>query len=139
MNKTLFTKLVKKVLTSRNEEEFIGITVSILYHFSKNEEVSVTILECGLVEQLFEVILQKHDKEHLLLKCFTLLELAHSTNYKRKILNYMLASDNNLHILKTINFILKKAKNKQEMGTRTVFIYDFLNGKTSVESLALLI
>ena len=43
-----------------------------------------------------------------------------------------------MHIMKTLNFILKKAKNKQEMGTRAVFIYDFMNGKTSFESLALL-
>jgi DNA-binding CsgD family transcriptional regulator len=69
----------------------------------------------------------------------TLLELCHTTNYKRKILNYLLSSDSNLQILKTLNFILKKAKNKQEMGTRAVFVYDFLNGKTAVESLALLI
>jgi len=34
--------------------------------------------------------------------------------------------------MKTINYILKKAKNKQEMGSRVVFIYDFLNGKTSI-------
>lgn len=54
-------------------------------------------------------------------------------------MNYLLSSDSNLQILKTINFILKKAKNKQEMGTRAVFIYDFLNGKTAVESLGLLI
>jgi hypothetical protein len=38
-----------------------------------------------------------------------------------------------------MNFVLKKAKNKQEMGSRAVFIYDFLNGKTAVESLALLV
>jgi hypothetical protein len=50
----------------------------------------------------------------------------------------MLANDPNMHILKTLNFILKKAKNPQEMGTRAVFIYDFLNSKSSVESLALL-
>lgn len=49
VNKGLFSKIVKKVLTSRNEEEFIGTTVSILYFFSKNEDVSLIILECGLV------------------------------------------------------------------------------------------
>jgi hypothetical protein len=67
------------------------------------------------------------------------LELCHTTNYKRKILNYLLSSDSNLQNLKIINHILRKAKNKQEMGTRAVFLYDFLNGKTSYESLALLI
>jgi hypothetical protein len=36
VNKTLFTRIVKKVLSSRNEEEFIGTTISILYFFSKN-------------------------------------------------------------------------------------------------------
>ena len=82
--------------------------------------------------------MQRHDKESLIFKCLTLLELLHTTNYKRKILNHLLSSDPNLHILKTLNYILKKAKNKQEMGTRAVFIYDFMNGKTSVESLSML-
>jgi hypothetical protein len=84
------------------------------------------------------VIVQRHDKETLIYKCLTLLELLHTSNYKRKVLNHMLANDPNMHILKTLNFILKKAKNPQEMGTRAVFIYDFLNSKSSVESLALL-
>lgn len=65
-------------------------------------------------------------------KCLTLIELCHTTNYKKKILNYLLSSDSNLQIMKTLNFILKKAKNKQEMGTRAVFLYDFLNGKSAV-------
>jgi hypothetical protein len=37
-----------------------------------------------------------------------------------------------MQILKTINYILKKAQNKKEMGTRAVFIYDFFNGKVAV-------
>lgn len=101
--------------------------------------MSGIILECGLVEKVFDIIVQRHDKEQLVLKCLTLLELCHTTNYKSKILNYLLSSDSNLHIMKTINYILKKAKNKKETGTRAVFIYDFMNSKTSSESLALLI
>lgn len=31
-------------MTSRNEEEFIGATISILYYFCKNEETSVAII-----------------------------------------------------------------------------------------------
>jgi hypothetical protein len=50
----------------------------------------------------------------------------------------LLSDDHNLQILKTLNFILKKAKNKQEMGSRAVFIYDFLNGKSAVDSFAIL-
>lgn len=72
-------------------------------------------------------------------KCFSLLELCHSTNYKRKILNYFLSNDSNLKLLKTINHVLKKAKNKNEMGSRIVFLFDFFNNKTQAESLALLI
>lgn len=41
------------------------------------------------------------------------MELCHTTNYKRRILNYLLTNDENLQILKTLNYILKKAKNKQ--------------------------
>lgn len=58
--------------------------------------------------------------------------------YKKKILNYLIASDNSLQILKTLNFSLRKCKNKVEMGSRAVFLYDYLNNPTSVESLALL-
>lgn len=62
VNKALFSKIVKKVLTSRNEEEFIGTAVSVLYFFSKNEDVSLVVVECGLVEKIFEIIVQRHDK-----------------------------------------------------------------------------
>ena len=41
-----------------------------------------------------------------------MLEICHTTHYKKKILNYFIASDGNLQILKTISFILRKAKNK---------------------------
>lgn len=99
----------------------------------------MVILECGLVEKMFEIVVQRHDKENLIYKCLTLLDLVHTTNYKRRILNYLLSSDPNLQILKTLNYILKRAKNKPEMGTRAVFIYDFLNSKVSYESLGLLI
>jgi hypothetical protein len=34
-------------------------------------------------------------------------------HYKKKILNYLLASDPSLSILKSLSFILRKAKNKQ--------------------------
>ena len=53
-------------------------------------------------------------------------------NYKRKVLNYFLANDPKLQIMKTFNYILKQAQNKTEMGARTVFFYDFLLGKSSV-------
>jgi hypothetical protein len=99
----------------------------------------VTVLECGLLERVFALITERQDKEGLVYKCLSLIELCHTTNYKRKILNYLLSQDANMNILKTLSAILKKAKNKQEMGARAVFIYDFLNGKAAVESFALLV
>lgn len=139
MNKGQFAKLLNKALPSRNEEEYIGAVVSILYYFCKSEDSALIIIELDLVEKIFKVIAERHEKENLIYKCLTLLELCHTTHYKRKILNYLLSNDNNLQLLKTVNFVLKKAKNKQEMGARAVFLYDFLNGKTAVESMALLV
>lgn len=95
-------------------------------------------LEAGIVAKICNVITERHDKEQIIFKALAVLEVCHSMNYKKKVLNYMIASDNNLQILKTLNFSLRKAKNKVEMGTRAVFIYDFFNNPTSVESLAIL-
>ena len=38
--------------------------------------------------------------------------MCHTNNYKKKVLNYLLSNDSNLQILKTISFVLRKAKNK---------------------------
>lgn len=64
--------------------------------------------------------------------------MLHAKHYKKKVLNWLLSSDPTLATLKVINHILKNARNKQEMGSRSVFIYDYLNGKTAYESLAIL-
>jgi hypothetical protein len=60
-------------------------------------------------------------------------------NYKKKVLNYFLTKDSKLQILRTFNYILRRAQNKTEMGARAVFFYDFLVGKSSLESLTVLI
>jgi hypothetical protein len=59
-------------------------------------------------------------------------------NYKKKVLNYFITSDPKLQITKTFNYILRRAQNKQEMGARAVFYYDFLITKGIIESLTIL-
>lgn len=39
---------------------------------------------------------------------------------------------------KTFNYILRRAQNKTEMGARAVFYYDYLLGKGTIDSLAIL-
>lgn len=41
--------------------------------------------------------------------------------------------------MKTINYILRKNKNKIDLASRAVFIYEFLNNKSSLESFAILV
>ena len=95
-------------------------------------------IDCGIVPKICNVLLERHDKEQIIFKCLAVLEVCHTNNYKKKILNHLIASDGSLQILKTLNFVLRKAKNKVEMGTRAVFIYDYLNNKTALESMAML-
>lgn len=96
----------------RGEEEYLGLVVSVIYFISKNEQVSALVVESKAVERVSEVMVERHDKEALLLKCFALLELLHTTNYKKKVLNYFLSSDPKLQITKTFNYILRRAQNK---------------------------
>lgn len=69
-------------------------------------------IEAGIVPKLCNVIVERHDKEQLIYKTLAVLEVCHSLSYKRKILNHIISNDNNLQILKTLNFSLRKAKNK---------------------------
>ena len=69
-------------------------------------------IDANIVAKISNIILERHDKEQIIFKAFAVLEVCHTTHYKKKILNYFLANDNNLQILKTISFILRKAKNK---------------------------
>lgn len=54
-------------------------------------------------------------------------------------MNHLLANDPNLQIVKTINYILRKNKNKIDLASRAVFIYEFLNNRSSMESFAILV
>jgi hypothetical protein len=38
--------------------------------------------------------------------------------------------------LKTLNHCLRKSKNKVELGSRALFVYDFLNGQQQIDSMA---
>lgn len=95
-------------------------------------------VDSNIIARVSNVIVERHDKETLMFKSLAVLEVVHTINYKKKVLNYFIANDNNLQILKTLSFVLRKAKNKVELGTRSVFIYDYLNSKTAIESLAIL-
>lgn len=104
--------LVNKVLNERGEEEYIGLTLSAMYFFCKSDVLSEMAIDAGIVAKLCNVILERHDKEQIIYKSLAVLEVCHSTHYKKKILNYLIANDSNLQILKTLSFILRKAKNK---------------------------
>jgi hypothetical protein len=51
----------------------------------------------------------------------------------------MIVADKKLTTLKSLNSILKKSKNKVELGSRALFVYDFLNGGPQVEAMALIV
>lgn len=40
---------------------------------SKNQELSNLVVDCGVVAKVCSVILQRHDKETVIFKCFALL------------------------------------------------------------------
>lgn len=44
-----------------------------LYFISKNEPVSQWVVEAKGVERVTEVMMERHDKEPLMIKCFALL------------------------------------------------------------------
>lgn len=112
MNKTIINNIVNKVLNERGEEEYIGLTLSILYFFCKHDTLSEMAIDSGIVPKISNIFLERHDKEQIIFKALAVLEVCHQTHYKKKILNYFLASDGSLQILKTLSFILRKAKNK---------------------------
>jgi len=60
------------------------------------------------------------------------LELNQTNNYKKRILNYLIGGEKKLSTLKSLNSILRKSKNKTELGARALFIYDFLNGEQQI-------
>jgi len=60
------------------------------------------------------------------------LELNHTNNHKKRILNYLIGGEKKLSTLKSLNSILRKSKNKTELGARALFIYDFLNGQQQI-------
>jgi len=60
------------------------------------------------------------------------LELNHTNHYKKRILNYLIGGDKKLTTLKSLNYILRKSKNKTELGSRALFVYDFLNGQQQI-------
>lgn len=65
-----------------------------------------------------------------------MLELNHTNHYKKRILNYLITTDKRLATLKILNQILRRSKNKTELGSRALFVYDFLNGQQQIEALA---
>ena len=73
MTKDHYHKLVQKVLRARMEEEYLSTTISILYFFGKNEDASENVIDAGVVERVFSLIVEKWDKDTLVYRCLTLL------------------------------------------------------------------
>ena len=56
MTRDHYHRLVQKVLRARMEEEYLSTTISILYFFGKNEDASEMVIEAGVVERVFSLI-----------------------------------------------------------------------------------
>lgn len=73
LNSNLISSLVNKVLNERGEEEYIGITLSIIYFLCKVETIGSLVIDAGGVPRILNVILERHDKEPLIFKCLAVL------------------------------------------------------------------
>lgn len=113
--------------------------LSALYFLSKFEAHSAALVEGDLVPKMCNIINERHDSENVIFKVLAVLELNHTNHYKKRILNYLIANDKRLSTLRSLNQILRKSKNKTELGSRALFVYDYLNGQQQIESLALII
>lgn len=85
------------------------------------------------------LLVEKYEFESITFKILAVLETNNVNHFKKKILNYIIGGDKKLTFLKTLNYVLRRSKNKVELGSRALFVYDFLNNQSQMESLALVI